>query len=90
MNSKNPCDDSKHKAIWFETNQTEICEKIPKFIIIGPQRTGTTALYTFLKANKFIKSNQDTRDFEEAQFFMNKNYFKGVNWQVIYVDFLVY
>lgn len=36
----NMCSDIRHLSIWA-TNQTK-CEKFPKFIIIGPQKTGLT------------------------------------------------
>ena len=74
----NPCDDKRHINIWSLSKDS--CQRFPKFIIIGPQKTGTTALYTYLKLNPFIKSNIKTADFEETQFFSNKNYFKGLEW----------
>lgn len=48
---------------------------------MGPQKTGTTALYTYLKMNPIFKSSSPSaQDFEEVQFFNNKHYFKGVDW----------
>ena len=50
----NPCDDSKvpkenitrHMQIWSPNKN---CQKLPDFLVIGPQKTGTTALHQFLK-----------------------------------------
>lgn len=74
----NPCYDKKHLSIWYFNNT--YCNKFPKVIIIGAQKSGTTALHSFLKLNYYLKSNKPTNDFEETQFFINKNYFKGINW----------
>ncbi|XP_074649508.1 bifunctional heparan sulfate N-deacetylase/N-sulfotransferase-like [Tubulanus polymorphus] len=75
---QNPCDDKRHSSIW-SLNKT--CSRLPKFLVIGPQKTGTTALYTFLSMHPSIISNRDSKDtFEEVQFFNGKNYFKGLDW----------
>lgn len=74
----NPCLDKRHRTIWA-TNKT--CEQLPKFLVIGPQKTGTTALYTFLSMHPAIVSNFPSPEtFEEVQFFNGKNYYKGLDW----------
>ncbi|CAM6031495.1 unnamed protein product, partial [Sphagnum compactum] len=74
----NPCDDRRHHDIWSEAKS---CDRLPDFIVIGPQKTGTTALYTFLSMHQSIVSNRDSdTTFEEVQFFNGKNYLKGLDW----------
>ncbi|XP_043646644.1 bifunctional heparan sulfate N-deacetylase/N-sulfotransferase [Drosophila teissieri] len=78
----NPCDDVRHKKIWSKTKN---CDSLPKFLVIGPQKTGTTALYTFLSMHGSIASNIASPDtFEEVQFFNGNNYYRGLDW---YMDF---
>jgi len=79
----NPCDDDRHLEIWSEHKS---CTRLPDVLVIGPQKTGTTALYTFLQIHPMIRSNLPSpTSFEEPQFFSNnKNYEKGVDW---YMDF---
>jgi len=78
----NPCDDVRHKKIWSKTKN---CESLPKFLVIGPQKTGTTALYTFLSMHGSIASNiASPETFEEVQFFNGNNYYRGLDW---YMDF---
>ncbi|XP_064601762.1 bifunctional heparan sulfate N-deacetylase/N-sulfotransferase-like isoform X2 [Liolophura sinensis] len=75
---QNPCDDKRHMEIW-SVNKT--CDKLPRFLVIGPQKTGTTALYTFLAMHPAILSNYKSPEtFEEVQFFNGKNYYKGLDW----------
>ncbi|KAK3090891.1 hypothetical protein FSP39_015504 [Pinctada imbricata] len=75
---QNPCSYKRHIEIW-STNKT--CERLPKFLVIGPQKTGTTALYTFLAMHPTIISNYDSSEtFEEVQFFNGHNYYKGIDW----------
>ena len=75
--AKNPCNDKRHLSIW--SNKT--CKNVPDFLIIGPQKTGTTALFTFLTMHPSIKSNYPTKQyFEELQFFNSPNYLKGIDW----------
>lgn len=79
---RNPCEYDRHLEIW-SVNKT--CEKFPKFLVIGPQKTGTTALYTFLSMHPMIKSNIPSKEtFEEIQFFSGNNYLNGIDW---YLDF---
>ena len=34
---QNPCDYDRHKEIW-SSNKT--CDRFPKFLVVGPQKTG--------------------------------------------------
>ncbi|MGH0158287.1 UNVERIFIED_CONTAM: hypothetical protein FKN15_071838, partial [Acipenser sinensis] len=79
---QNPCDDKRHKDIW---SKEKTCDRLPKFLVVGPQKTGTTALYLFLVMHPSITSNfPSLRTFEEVQFFNGNNYHKGIDW---YMDF---
>jgi len=74
----NPCDDHRHMKIW-SANKT--CNQLPRFLVLGPQKTGTTALYTFLSMHPAILSNYPSPEtFEEIQFFNGRNYYKGLDW----------
>ncbi|KAL0269790.1 UNVERIFIED_CONTAM: hypothetical protein PYX00_007403 [Menopon gallinae] len=74
----NPCDDSRHIKIW---SRNKTCDQLPRFLVIGPQKTGTTALYTFLSMHPEVQSNFPSADtFEEIQFFNGKNYYRGLDW----------
>ncbi|KAJ8918343.1 hypothetical protein NQ315_008036 [Exocentrus adspersus] len=78
----NPCDDPRHQKIW---SRNKSCDSLPKFLVIGPQKTGTTALYTFLSLHPAIASNLPSpTTFEEIQFFNAHNYLRGLDW---YMDF---
>ncbi|XP_042234271.1 bifunctional heparan sulfate N-deacetylase/N-sulfotransferase-like isoform X2 [Homarus americanus] len=73
-----PCADHRHLEIWAKNKS---CEQLPKFLVIGPQKTGTTALYTFLAMHSAIVANYPSPEtFEEVQFFNGKNYYKGIDW----------
>ncbi|XP_033871892.3 bifunctional heparan sulfate N-deacetylase/N-sulfotransferase 4-like isoform X1 [Acipenser ruthenus] len=79
---QNPCDDKRHKDIW---SKEKTCDRLPKFLVVGPQKTGTTAMYLFLVMHPSITSNfPSLRTFEEVQFFNGNNYHKGIDW---YMDF---
>ncbi|KAM6429003.1 bifunctional heparan sulfate N-deacetylase/N-sulfotransferase 4 [Rhynochetos jubatus] len=79
---QNPCDDKRHRDIW---SRDKTCGHLPKFLVIGPQKTGTTALYLFLLMHPSIISNLPSpKTFEEVQFFNGNNYHKGIDW---YMDF---
>lgn len=81
----NPCDDARHTKIW---SRNKSCETLPKFLVIGPQKTGTTALYTFLSMHPSIASNLPNPDtFEEIQFFNGKNYYRGLDWYMNFFPF---
>ena len=75
----NPCEDKRHEEIW---SASKTCQRLPDFLVIGPQKTGTTALYKFLQIHPSIKSNNlSPTTFEEPQFFSNnKNYEMGIDW----------
>ncbi|KAF5297737.1 hypothetical protein FQR65_LT09911 [Abscondita terminalis] len=74
----NPCDDLRHQKIW---SKNKSCDSLPRFLVIGPQKTGTTALYTFLSIHPAIASNLPSPDtFEEIQFFNANNYYRGLDW----------
>ncbi|KAM8764081.1 bifunctional heparan sulfate N-deacetylase/N-sulfotransferase 3 [Rhynchonycteris naso] len=79
---QNPCDDKRHRDIW---SKEKSCDRLPKFLVIGPQRTGTTALYLYLAMHPSILSNSPSpKTFEEVQFFNRNNYHRGIDW---YMDF---
>ena len=64
--------------IW---SSSKSCSRLPNFLVIGPQKTGTTALYQFLQMHPAIQSNFPSPDtFEELQFFSGPNYEKGIDW----------
>uniref|UniRef100_A0A2I3G5F2 Bifunctional heparan sulfate N-deacetylase/N-sulfotransferase 1 n=1 Tax=Nomascus leucogenys TaxID=61853 RepID=A0A2I3G5F2_NOMLE len=74
---QDPCEDKRHKDIW---SKEKTCDRFPKLLIIGPQKTGTTALYLFLGISNYPSSET----FEEIQFFNGHNYHKGIDW---YMEF---
>ncbi|KAG9259819.1 bifunctional heparan sulfate N-deacetylase/N-sulfotransferase 4-like [Astyanax mexicanus] len=79
---QNPCDDKRHKDIW---SKEKTCDRLPKFMVVGPQKTGTTALYLFLLMHPSVSSSfPSSRTFEEVQFFNTNNYHKGIDW---YMEF---
>uniref|UniRef100_A0A8C5QZN1 Bifunctional heparan sulfate N-deacetylase/N-sulfotransferase 1 n=1 Tax=Leptobrachium leishanense TaxID=445787 RepID=A0A8C5QZN1_9ANUR len=79
---QNPCDDKRHKDIW---SKEKTCDRLPKFLVVGPQKTGTTALYSFLNMHPAVTSNfHSVVTFEEIQFFNGINYQRGIDW---YMDF---
>lgn len=79
---QNPCSDPRHKEIWSPEKN---CKKLPSLLVVGPQKTGTTALYAFLKMHPDIISNvQSASTYEEVQFFGGHNYIRGLDW---YMDF---
>jgi len=78
----NPCDDRRHLEIWSETKK---CDRFPNVVVIGPQKTGSTALYSFLQMHPSVYSNHPSKTtFEEVQFFSGPNYKNGIDW---YLDF---
>uniref|UniRef100_A0A8C1M882 [heparan sulfate]-glucosamine N-sulfotransferase n=1 Tax=Cyprinus carpio TaxID=7962 RepID=A0A8C1M882_CYPCA len=38
---QNPCDDKRHKDIW---SKEKTCDRLPKFMVVGPQKTGNSLL----------------------------------------------
>lgn len=74
----NPCDDSRHRKIW---SKNKTCATLPRLLVIGPQKTGTTALYTFLSMHPSMSPNLPSPStYEEIQFFNANNYLKGLDW----------
>ncbi|XP_029600084.1 bifunctional heparan sulfate N-deacetylase/N-sulfotransferase 4 [Salmo trutta] len=75
---QNPCDDKRHRDIW---SKEKTCDRLPKFLVIGPQKTGTTALSLFLLMHPSISSIfPSTKTYEEVQFFNTNNYLQGIDW----------
>lgn len=67
-------------SIWAP-DKHKYCSVVPQLLIVGPQKTGTTALYSFLGLHpEFKSSHQSPVDFEEVQFFNDKHYLQGVDW----------
>lgn len=74
----NPCNDRRHLEIY---SQNKSCNQLPNMLIVGPQKTGSTALYAFLKLHPNIVSNEPSpKSYEELQFFNEKNYYYGLDW----------
>lgn len=80
---RNPCDDRRHYNIWWAGKS---CFRWPQFLIIGPQKTGSTALYSFLTMHpSVVASRPSATTFEEVQFFSGgQHYLRGIDW---YMDF---
>ncbi|XP_039748929.1 bifunctional heparan sulfate N-deacetylase/N-sulfotransferase [Pararge aegeria] len=77
----NPCDDIRHKKIWAKSKSCDTLDALPKVLVIGPQKTGSTALYTFLAMHPNLVPNlPSAATYEELQFFNNNNYLKGLDW----------
>ncbi|XP_030650329.1 bifunctional heparan sulfate N-deacetylase/N-sulfotransferase 1 isoform X2 [Chanos chanos] len=75
---QDPCEDKRHKDIW---SKEKTCDRFPKLLVIGPQKTGTTALYLFLSMHPDLTSNYPSKEtFEEIQFFNGHNYHRGIDW----------
>ena len=54
-------------------------------MVVGPQKTGTSALHRFLSLHPGVRRNFDSpQTFEEVQFFSGSNYLQGLDW---YLDF---
>uniref|UniRef100_A0A8C8E1B1 Bifunctional heparan sulfate N-deacetylase/N-sulfotransferase 1 n=1 Tax=Oryzias sinensis TaxID=183150 RepID=A0A8C8E1B1_9TELE len=79
---QDPCEDKRHKDIW---SKEKTCDRFPKLLVIGPQKTGTTALYLFLGMHPDLTSNYPSKEtFEEIQFFNGHNYHRGIDWYMEY------
>ena len=74
-----PCDDKRHMEILPKGFK---CDSFPQMIIVGPQKTGTSAFQFFLSAHPdFSTSLPSDQSFEEIQFFNNDGYYlKGIDW----------
>lgn len=80
-----PCLYQRHRYIWSENKN---CSRFPSLLIVGPQKTGSTALHFFLQAHPGVRSNAATEHYEEIQFFSSRSvYKKGVDW---YLDLFPY
>ncbi|CAD5226106.1 unnamed protein product [Bursaphelenchus xylophilus] len=75
------CSDKRHVQGLSYLRKCDNSSTLPNLLILGPQKTGTTALAEFLKIHANVSSNIDViGSFEEPQFFGQNNYLKGVNW----------
>ncbi|KAF2355048.1 Heparan sulfate-N-deacetylase [Trinorchestia longiramus] len=74
----NPCLDKRHLEIW---SRNKTCDQLPDLLVLGPQKTGTTALHTFLGLHPSLRHNLPSpTTFEEVQFFSSHNYDRGLDW----------
>ena len=66
--------------IWSDSKSCN--HSLPDILIIGPQKTGTTALHSFLKLHPSVESNRNSpTTFEEPQFFSNTAIYElGIDW----------
>uniref|UniRef100_A0A8C1F3G0 Bifunctional heparan sulfate N-deacetylase/N-sulfotransferase 1 n=1 Tax=Cyprinus carpio carpio TaxID=630221 RepID=A0A8C1F3G0_CYPCA len=79
---QDPCEDKRHKDIW---SKEKTCDRFPKLLLIGPQKTGVTALYLFLGMHPDLSSNYPSKEtFEEIQFFSGHSYHRGIDWYMEY------
>lgn len=76
---QSPCADHRHLEIWTSGKN---CSRLPNFLIVGPQKTGSTALASFLSYHPLLVVNDNNPvTFEEVQFFSDdQNYHKGIEW----------
>ncbi|CAJ0959022.1 unnamed protein product, partial [Mesorhabditis belari] len=78
----NPCIDARHRTILppaFNCSNFTL----PNVLIVGPQKTGTTALGQFLSLHPNASTNLPVNDsFEELQFFGGKHYENGLEWYI--------
>ncbi|XP_064395577.1 bifunctional heparan sulfate N-deacetylase/N-sulfotransferase 1-like [Halichondria panicea] len=74
-----PCGHKRHIDIYPPSKN---CSRLPSLLILGPQKSGTTALYTFLKEHPLISANKNNKDhYEEVQFFSNETLYNyGIEW----------
>ncbi|KHJ46349.1 sulfotransferase domain protein [Trichuris suis] len=72
-----PCQDKRHLAILASD---KLCQRFPNAIIVGPQKTGTTALHKFLQLHPAVRGSRlHPKTYEEVQFFCGRNYLNGIN-----------
>ncbi|CAI4222133.1 unnamed protein product [Auanema sp. JU1783] len=78
----NPCTDLRHRSIIPPSlNCSNIT--LPNVVIVGPQKTGSTALSSFLTLHPNVSTNPVIPDsFEELQFFGGVNYNEGIQWYI--------
>lgn len=95
---KDPCADARHhQPLWNDTekycqvNKVSRISRLPDVLIVGPQKTGTAALYSYLSMHPDIhKSRQSNSSFEEIQFFNRNHYMKGLRWYGSIYFFLIF
>ncbi|KAM3726828.1 Bifunctional heparan sulfate N-deacetylase/N-sulfotransferase [Dirofilaria immitis] len=76
----NPCDDPRHAKILPQAFNCSTMP-LPNMLIVGPQKTGSTALATFLNLHPNFSTNDPVpSSFEELQFFGGPNYARGLHW----------
>ncbi|CAF5195199.1 unnamed protein product, partial [Rotaria magnacalcarata] len=82
----NPCNDKILMNLW--NGNRSLCLVFPQFLIVGPQKTGTTALYSMLSQHPDLRpSKKNSITFEELQFFSNDTiYYNGINWYLNQFD----
>uniref|UniRef100_A0A915NU03 [heparan sulfate]-glucosamine N-sulfotransferase n=1 Tax=Meloidogyne floridensis TaxID=298350 RepID=A0A915NU03_9BILA len=79
----NFCTDKRHVRMLPVTISCDKFQHLPNLIILGPQKTGTTALSMFLQIHPNISTNLPIPGyFEELQFFASPNYNKAIDWYV--------
>lgn len=76
----NPCSDPRHRTILppaFNCSNLTL----PNVLIVGPQKTGSTALAAFLSLHPNTTTNDPiSHSYEELQFFGGINYEEGLEW----------
>ncbi|VDM30800.1 unnamed protein product [Hydatigera taeniaeformis] len=78
-----PCAEPRHEAIWFPSACTPNERRLPAAVIVGPQKTGTTALLAFMAMHPNLQPNRflSHSPYEEVQFFSDSAiYSKGVSF----------
>ncbi len=58
------------------------CSRLPSALILGPQKTGSTALQMFMSIHPNMSTSLPSAEkYEEVQFFSEKAlYLKGIDW----------
>jgi hypothetical protein len=76
--NQNPCSDRRLLDIWADQ---ERCHRFPSILVVGPQRSGSSALHAFLRIHPSLMPNRASKDnFEELQFFNSRAYLRGIDW----------
>jgi hypothetical protein len=76
-----PCTDVRHRKMLSPNRTCDDDKVLPNVLILGPQKTGTSALATFLQLHPNVTTNVPVEgSFEELQFFNGANYAKGMEW----------
>ncbi|KAI6214415.1 [Heparan sulfate]-glucosamine N-sulfotransferase [Aphelenchoides besseyi] len=76
------CNERRHIRMLSNNSECNGTKRVPNVFIVGPQKTGTTALREFLLLHPNVSSNRIVPDgyFEEPQFFGGSNYRHGSKW----------